>query len=86
MIHINFVKTHSRFIRRQICPDCKKMSYFVGFYQEWYGVDETCMRCGREWSDKEWIPLEFSRFARKNNIVSARKRWKRGLDKADIKT
>jgi hypothetical protein len=80
-IHICFVQTHLRKAHRQVCPDCKKKSIFVSFYQEWYGWDTTCLRCGRKWSDGEWMPFEFYRNARKDSIKSARARWKRGLNK-----
>ncbi len=79
-IHINFTKTHERKAYRRICLDCGKKSVFVAFFQEWYGWDTTCLRCGRSWADGEWMPLEFYRYARKDSISSARKRWKRGID------
>lgn len=77
-IHINYTKTHAKGIDRRKCPDCGKLSYFVWFHQEWYGVDTTCMRCGRSWSDGEWMPFEFYRHARRDSKRAARRRWKRG--------
>lgn len=79
-IHINFVKTHHRSITRQVCLDCKKKSYFANFYQEWHGWDKTCLHCGRRWSDGVWIPLDFCRTPRQDNIKAAHERWKNGLD------
>jgi len=74
-IHINWTEFTEKRISRQMCPDCGKISYFVNFYQDWYGWHSTCMRCGRQWSDGEWIPLNFSPTARKKNIENARRTW-----------
>jgi hypothetical protein len=84
MIHISFIRTHARSIKWSNCPDCKRHSPFANFHQEWYGSDSTCMRCGRSWSDGEWMPLPFCRGAREQNKANARKRWKRGLDRSII--
>jgi len=79
VIHINFVKNHDRKILRKKCPDCKNNSFFLGFFQEWYGWDHTCLRCGRNWINSEWMALDFYRYARRDSIVSAKKRWKMGV-------
>lgn len=79
-IHIKYVKTHDRVITRKICPDCGRYSYFLNFYEEWYGWDTTCLNCGRRWSDGWKMPLAFSKFARQKNIDAAKRRWRRGLD------
>jgi len=62
------------------CPDCRTWTRFINFAYEWYGVDSTCLRCGRQWGDSEWLPLEFARFARRNNIESAKRAWRRNRD------
>ena len=77
--HILFTKTHYRQINRRACLDCGRLSYFACFFQEWYGWDITCMRCGRRWSDGEWMSLPFCRTAREDSRNAARRRWKRGL-------
>jgi len=78
-IHISFTKTHMREIIWGVCPDCGQRTAFACFFQEWYGWDKTCMRCGRRWSDGEWMPLPFCRTAREDSKQSARRRWKRGV-------
>jgi len=67
-------------IRRGICPDCGKETRFISFYYEWYGSDATCLRCGRRWCDGEWMPLPFTRFARRDNIEQAKAAWRRNRD------
>ena len=79
MIHISWVETHERRINWRDCPDCNRKSPIVSFCQHWYGVHSTCMRCGRQWSDGEWLPLPFCRGAREQSKAEARRRWKRGL-------
>lgn len=83
MIHINFTKTHRMELSRGTCLDCKKYTYFLQFFQEWYGWDSTCLRCGRNWQDGEWMPLGFSRTARQDNIDGAKRRFRRKLDKGE---
>jgi len=78
--HISLTRMDDMKITRDYCPDCKKRSYFFNFYQEWYGWHSTCLRCGRQYADGEWIHLEFSRFARKQNIESARRCWRERQD------
>jgi len=80
-IHIKFTKTHRREIHKENCPDCKKDSFFLSFFENWYGWDKTCLRCGRRWSDGEWMPLNFYRYARRDSIEAAKKRWRRGVNK-----
>lgn len=46
------------------------------FFTPWYGLDSTCLRCGREWADGKWCDLDFSRFSRKNNIEIAKNKWR----------
>ena len=58
------------------CPDCEKRTRMLQFFQEWYGWYSTCLRCGRQWDDGQRIPLEFSRYARRNNIENAKRRWR----------
>ena len=69
-------------IERQIfagtCPDCKKRTLFLAWHYEWHGWAQTCLRCGRRWSDGEWMPLDFERGAREKSIASAKERWQKG--------
>lgn len=75
-LHIHAPQPSMRRILAAKCLDCKKRSRFVAFFTEWYGWDQTCLRCGRRWSDGYWMPLEFYRFARRNNINAAKKQWR----------
>lgn len=83
-VHISYTKTHDRRIEWDVCLDCKQRSPFACFFQEWYGVDSTCMRCGRHWCDGEWMALPFCRGAREDSRKAARRRWKRGVQRAEI--
>jgi len=38
--------------------------------------DTTCIRCGRQWQDGEWMPLAFSRAARLESVERARAYWR----------
>lgn len=62
------------------CPDCGRRTRFVSFHYEWYGTDSTCLRCGRRWSDGEWMPLPFARFARRDSIEAAKAEWRRNRE------
>lgn len=46
------------------------------FFTPWYGWDSTCIKCGREWQDGEWCPLDFVRQSRQKSIAAAKKRWR----------
>lgn len=83
-IHINFTKTHRKELKRGTCLDCKKYTWFVLLYQEWYGWTRVCLRCGRRWEDGEWMPLEFLRTARRDSIDFAKERYRRKLDEGEI--
>jgi hypothetical protein len=78
-VHINAPKAVKRSIHSGHCPDCKRNSRFIGLFYEWYGWDTTCLRCGRRWSDGEWMPLPFYQHARRDSIASAKSHWRRGV-------
>ena len=71
-IHICAPNAFERFVRTGICPDCKQWSRFIGLHYEWYGTDQTCLKCGRRWSDGEWMPLDFVRQSRQKSIAAAK--------------
>ena len=75
-IHIYAPRSTAKTVRAQVCPDCKKRTRILSFFTPWYGNDDTCLRCGRKWADGEWMPLEFSRFARAKNIANAKRIWR----------
>jgi hypothetical protein len=76
IVHIHAPQATEKYHKFANCPDCGKTSLFLSFYTEWYGVDSTCMRCGRRWCDGEWMPLLFYRHARRDNKKSARRQWR----------
>ena len=47
------------------------------FFTPWYGWGSTCMRCGREFADGEWLALPFARGVRKRNIDAAKRKWRK---------
>ena len=58
------------------CPDCGKRTRMISFFQEWHGWNCTCLRCGRQWDGGEWLPLDFRRGVRADNINRAKERWR----------
>lgn len=75
-LHINFARVDDKAVHACVCPDCKKRTRMLGFFQDWYGWDCTCLRCGRGFSDGEWMPLPFMRGARPKSIAAAKARWR----------
>lgn len=41
------------------CPTCECTTEMVAQYQNWYGVDAMCCRCGDSWSNGELQPRPF---------------------------
>ena len=76
-VHIYAPPVTRRFVLARTCPDCKKRTRMLGFCWEWHGASVTCLRCGREWQDGEWMPLPFMRGARAHNISAAKELWRR---------
>lgn len=61
------------------CPDCKQRTRMLCFHTPYYGTDSACIKCGRSWSDGEWMDLPFMRGARKKNIDSAKNRFRKPI-------
>lgn len=76
-IHINWTHHSAKSVTRDYCPDCKTQTRFMGFFQEWYGWTETCLRCGRKFADGEWMPLDFVRGVRASNIKQIKAHWRK---------
>jgi len=70
------ISTHRRIVAGE-CPTCGKWTRFMGFFYEWYGWHETCLRCGDKWSDGELLERPFMRGWRAKNIEAAKKEWRR---------
>ena len=75
-VHIHAPRATSKTIFAQVCPDCKKRTRMLAFFTPWYGDNCTCLRCGREWADGEWLHLEFARGVRARNIENAKRKWR----------
>lgn len=76
-VHIYVPPVTAQAVTRGHCPDCKRPSRFIGFHQDWHGWHSTCLRCGRQWDDGEWLALPFVRGARKKTVAAAKARWRR---------
>ena len=79
-LHIKRSRFSMKAVVRFNCPDCKANSRRLSFFQEWYGWNSTCINCGRQWSDGEWMPLDFARGIRKRNINAAKQLWRKLSD------
>lgn len=66
-----------RFEHGGTCPDCGKRTWFIGVSYEWYGPDMWCLRCGRRWSDGEWMPLDFVPQSRQRSIEAGKRAYRR---------
>lgn len=72
-IHINWVKYSRAMLKREDCPICNKRTFFVSFFQDWYGWDSTCIKCGDSWQDGHRLERPFMRGWRKQAIKDAKK-------------
>ena len=76
MIHIYAPASTAKTISVGICPDCGKRTRYLHFFTPYIGDDATCLRCGREWMDGQWMPLLFVRGSRIKSIENAKRRWR----------
>lgn len=76
-VHIYAPQATAKLARATTCLDCKKRTRMLCFFTPWYGWHSTCIRCGREWCDGEWMALGFMRGVRQRNIELAKKHWRR---------
>ena len=75
-VHIHAPKPIKKNIHTGHCPDCKRHSWFIGLFYEWYGPSITCLRCGRRWESGEWLPLDFVRGSRQKSIEAAKRAFR----------
>lgn len=75
-IHICYSRFTAKFRKKRYCPDCKQTAWMLEFYEPWYGTRYTCLNCGREYQDGEWMTLGFYRGSRQKNIDAAQKLWR----------
>lgn len=78
-VHVHTPRPDLAQITRGKCPDCERRSAFVQLHTPWYGWDTTCLRCGRNWADGEWIALPFCRTARRDSVAAAKRAYRRGV-------
>ena len=78
-IHINFTRYSRRDLSRGDCPTCKRKTFFVAFFQEWYGWDSTCLKCGERWTDGEMHERPFMPKWRQKSIESEKRAWRKYL-------
>ena len=76
-IHIHAPQATAKSVTIVICRDCGERTRMLQFFTPWYGWDSTCIKCGRHWSDGEWMPLDFVRQSRQKSIAAAKKHWRR---------
>ena len=76
-IHINWTRYSRRVLAKEHCPNCKRKTFFVSFFQDWYGWDSTCLKCGDSWQDGEMSERPFLRGWRKKSIEQAKKTWRK---------
>ncbi len=68
-------------IRRLFCPTCEKKRYFLCTLWEWYGLYDTCLKCGERYFEGEQMDRPFCPGWRKSNIDSAKKFYRQFKDK-----
>lgn len=75
-IHIHAPMSTAKELERTVCVDCKRKTIMLCFFTPWYGWDCTCIRCGRNWKDGDWMPLDFVRQSRQKSIAHAKNMWR----------
>jgi len=75
-LHIHAPLPSEKKLHRVKCLDCKKRTFFVSFYYEWYGTYSTCLKCGRRYNNGKWEPLDLEKHARKKNINNSKKYYR----------
>ena len=71
-------------LEKGYCPNCKKQRYFIREMVEWYGLYDTCLRCGDKWFEGKMMARPFCRGWRKMQIEKAKK-WYRCINIRRIK-
>ena len=75
-VHINCPRGE-RFAFSGTCLGCGQRTRFIGVSYLWYGSDKCCLKCGRRWSDGEWMPLDFVPQSRQKSIDGMKKAFRR---------
>lgn len=64
-------------IERGHCPTCKKQRFFLREMVDWYGLYDTCLKCGDRWGENELLDRPFCRGWRKESVDRAKKFYRR---------
>ena len=78
-VHIHAPQPSMARLVRVHCPTCNRRTFSAAFFTEWYGWDETCLRCGDSWQDGEMAPRPFAPRWRKKSVEHAKVRYRRWL-------
>lgn len=70
-IHILWSRVDRWSLSKMPCPTCKKKRYFWSWFQDWYGWESTCLKCGDRWQDGERCERPFRPRWRKESVKSA---------------
>lgn len=61
--------------RKALCPTCGGIRVMIEWFEEWYGWNSTCIRCGEQWQDAEPVERPFAPRWRQKNIRAALDLW-----------
>jgi len=71
-IHICYSRKDIEDVFVQKCPSCERENaQFYAWAQEWYGWHLTCLECGEQFADGEWLERPWSPGWREKNILKA---------------
>ena len=76
LVHVYAPQPDTKAIHATVCPDCGKRTRMISFHVPWHGWDSTCIKCGRNWQDGEWMALDFVRGSRQKSIANAKRRFR----------
>lgn len=64
-------------LKRLECPSCDKRRFFVRELWQWYGVYDTCLKCGEKFCDGVQMDRPFCRGWRRGNIKAAERFYRK---------
>jgi hypothetical protein len=77
-LHICAPQPTAVWIQRDQCECRTRKTLFVRSHTEWYGVTETCLRCGERYDmDEGRLERPFMPRWREDSKARARKLWRR---------
>jgi hypothetical protein len=78
MFHIHAPEAIEHQTVNILCCDCNRVTPFSASFFEWYGWTVTCLTCGRQASDGQWMGGDGKR-GRIHNIMRAMSMCQRPL-------